>query len=159
MTVIAWDGATLAADCMAVVGGGIKRKVSKIGYLSKGACGQIYAMTGNWDVAAEILGWLNAGGSEDKPEGFPASARDGNATVIVFAPPSVFAYQSGPYPLRLDGESPCAFGSGRDYAEAVMYLGGDAKEAVEVACHFQVDCGMGVEALTWSNDAQSFVRT
>jgi hypothetical protein len=40
-----------------------------------------------------------------------------------------------------------AFGSGRDYAEAAMFLGCDAKRAVEVACQFQTDCGNGIDTL------------
>lgn len=44
-------------------------------------------------------------------------------------------------------EPRCCWGSGRDFAEAVLHLGHDARKAVEVACHFQTDCGNGIDSL------------
>lgn len=44
-----------------------------------------------------------------------------------------------------DGYVAC--GSGRDYAMAAMYLGCDAKKAVEVACAHDTSCGRGIDVL------------
>lgn len=141
MTVIAFDGKTVAADRLAVQGGGIGRSVTKIERFAN--C--VLAITGGWDIGAELREWFKAGAV---PADFPAKARDGDATLIVFDPDAghVRTFNSGPYdlPMLL---SRCAFGSGRDYAEAAMHLGCNAVRAVEVASHFQTDCGMGVDTL------------
>lgn len=142
MTVIAWDGRTLAADKLASIGGGIGRTVTKIQKFK----GSLLAITGSWDVGVEIREWWKAGAS---PSEFPARAREDIATLIVIELESIRSYASGPYPLYIEAEQ-CAFGSGRDYAEAAMYLGKTAEEAVAVACHFQTDCGRGIDLLRLS---------
>lgn len=139
MTVIAWDGKTLAADKRATTGGGIARTVTKI-ERHKDA---LLAFTGSWDVATQIREWWKAGAD---PENFPSKARDDVATLIVIKAGCIESYASGPYPMMIEAEQ-CAFGSGRDYAEAAMYCGKTAAEAVAVACHFQTDCGNGIDML------------
>ena len=140
MTVIAFDGKTLAADKRATSGGGIARTVTKI---ARGLNGELFAMTGDWDVAAEMREWFKAGAD---PGQFPARARDDKATLIVFTANRIDTYNTGPYPMQIESEQ-CAFGSGRDFAEAAMFLGHDAAEGVRVACHFQTDCGNGIDVL------------
>ncbi|MFX3547700.1 hypothetical protein V8918_02925 [Ralstonia mannitolilytica] len=139
MTVICWDGKTLAADKRAT-SVGLARTVTKIQ-----RCGDLLlAMTGDWDVAAEIREWFKAGAV---PRDFPAKAREDLATLIVIGRGSLAVYSTGPFPIPIESEK-AAFGSGRDFAEAAMYLGCSAVEAVSVACHFQTDCGNGIDALT-----------
>lgn len=87
--------------------------------------------------------WWKSGAD---PERFPAKARDDEATLIVITKSGIQSYATGPFPLTIE-ESRCAFGSGRDYAEAAMYLGRRAHEAVAVACVFQTDCGNGIDLL------------
>lgn len=140
MTVIAWDGQKLAADKRCVSGGGIARTVTKIERYGDA----LLAMTGNWDVAAEIREWWKRGAC---PDTFPSKARDDAATLIVITKGCIQTYASGPYPMPIEEER-CAFGSGRDYAEAAMFCGKSAKEAVEIACRFQSDCGNGIDVLT-----------
>lgn len=139
MTVIAWDGKTLAADKMATDGGGIKRTVTKI--IRHGDA--MLAFTGSFDVGAELRAWWISGAD---PEHFPQKAREDLATLIVIRRDSVCTYIAGPVPMIHEVER-CAFGSGRDFAEAAMFLGQDAAEAVRVASHFQSDCGNGVDVL------------
>lgn len=139
MTVIAWDGKTLAADKRAT-SVGLARTVTKIqrdGDL-------LLAMTGDWDVAVELREWFKAGAV---PRDFPEKAREDNASLIVIGRGGVAVYSTGPFSMPIEQEK-VAFGSGRDFAEAAMYLGCTAIEAVSVACHFQTDCGNGVDALT-----------
>ncbi|MDN8612794.1 hypothetical protein [Variovorax ginsengisoli] len=140
MTVIAWDGKTLAADKRATSGGGIARTVTKI---CRGAAGELIAMTGDWDTAAEMREWFRAGAD---PEKFPAKAREDKATLIVITAERIDTYGCGPYPMPIENEQ-VAFGSGRDFAEAAMFLGHGAAEGVRVACHFQTDCGNGIDTL------------
>jgi ATP-dependent protease HslVU (ClpYQ) peptidase subunit len=140
MTVIAWDGETLAADRRATSGGGIARTVTKIQKHGDVLLG----VTGNWDVAAEMREWFKAGAV---PADFPAKARDGDATLIVIRRSGIETFIEGPYSMPLEEEK-AAWGSGRDYAEATMYLGGSAVQGVQVASHFQTDCGNGFDTLT-----------
>lgn len=141
MTVIAWDGATLAADKRAVSGGGIARTCTKIVRHGEYLLGII----GDWDCGAEMREWFKAGA---QPADFPAKAREDKSTLIVIHPDGrIGTYACGPFPILIEAER-CAWGSGRDYAEAAMYLGRNAAQAVEIACVFQTDCGNGVDLLT-----------
>lgn len=45
-----------------------------------------------------------------------------------------------------------AAGSGADYAMGAMAAGKDAKEAVEIACRFDINCGLGVDVLMAENN-------
>lgn len=140
MTVIAWDGEMLAADKRAVSGGGIARTVTKI--FRHGEF--LLAITGDWDTGAEMREWFKAGA---EPEKFPAKARDDKSTLIVIGRSEIRTWATGPYPMAIEMRQ-CCWGSGRDYAEAALYLGHDAKRAVEVACAFQTDCGNGIDSLS-----------
>lgn len=149
MTVIAWDGKTLAADKLATMSGNIARTVRKIERFGD----VLLAMTGGWDVAVEIREWYKAGAV---PTAFPPRARDDIATLIVFKRNgAIDTYASGPFPMPIEAKQ-IAFGSGRDYAEAAMHLGKTASEAVAVACHFQTDCGNGIDTLTIDTESPFF---
>lgn len=145
MTVIAWDGETLEADKMVVDGGGIRRTTTKIFRKSSPVGGDdLLAVTGSWDVCMELKAWWEAGG---KVENFPAAAREDRGCLVVISKHGgVRSYNAGPYPLRHETKK-CAFGSGRDFAEAAMFCGKTAEEAVQVAIAFQADCGNGVDVL------------
>jgi hypothetical protein len=141
MTIIAWDGATLAADKRAIIGGGLIRTVTKIWRHA----GVLLAVTGDWDTAAEMREWFKDGA---KPALFPPKARrDGAATLIVITGFSIEVYCSGPFPVLIEDDA-CCWGSGRDYALAALHMGGTARTAVEVACVYQSDCGNGIDCLT-----------
>jgi len=139
VTVIAWDGRTLAADKRATSGGGIVRTVTKIERHEDA----LLAITGEFDVAAEMRQWWKSGADAEK---FPPKAREDVATLIVIRQGRIETYCGGPYSMRIE-DYRCAFGSGRDFAEAAMHCGKSAAEAVAVACVFQSDCGNGIDAL------------
>lgn len=140
MTVIAFDGRTIAADKRLTQGGGIVRTVTKI----IRAQGCLLAVTGGLDIGLEMRQWYLAGAV---PAEFPPKAREDVATLIVIKPNAeIWTWAAGPYGSRIESEK-AAFGSGRDFAEAAMYLGKSASEAVAVACVFQGDCGNGIDVL------------
>jgi hypothetical protein len=139
MTVIAWDGTTLAADKRAVSGGGISRTCTKIWPYKD----MLLGISGDWDIGAEVREWFKAGA---EPEKFPKIALEDKATFIVIGADGIRHYCRGPYPMWIEARC-CAWGAGRDFAEAAMYLGRDAYKAIEVACHFQSDCGNGIDTL------------
>jgi hypothetical protein len=139
MTVICWDGKKLAADKRAVTGGGISRTVTKI--IRHGD--YLLGMTGDWDTAAEMRQWFIDGA---KAADFPPKAREDKATLIVIDATGIRTYGCGPHPMWIE-QKRCAWGSGRDFAESAMFFGHDAREGCEVACHFQTDCGNGIDVL------------
>lgn len=141
MTVIAFDGRTLAADKRMCHAAGMVRTVTKI---VRAPDGSLLAITGGLDVGLELRAWFIAGAN---PVDFPAKAREDTATLIVIKQNGeIWTWASGPYGARIESEK-AAFGSGRDFAETAMYLGKSAAEAVTVACLFQSDCGNGIDTL------------
>lgn len=129
----------LAADKRAVSGGGIARTVTKIARHGDA----LLCITGDWDTGAEMREWFRAGAL---PADFPPKAREDKCTLIVIDSGGIRSFATGPYPLLIEAKR-CAWGSGRDFAEAAMYLGKSAADAVAVACVFQTDCGNGVDVL------------
>ncbi len=141
MTVIAFDGRTLAADKRALIGG-LSRSTTKIHRVGASLVG----FAGDGAQGMEMLAWLRKGA---KPVAFPESQRDDDdwASVIVVRPGGfIDLYERTPYPIRYEDKI-FAVGSGRDFALAAMHLGLSAKQAVEVACVFDPGCGNGVDEL------------
>lgn len=147
MTVIAWDGRTLAAD-KRVSFQGLALTTTKIHLLPFGQTPEesvLVAMMGDGGSAEEMLHWLRRGA---KAENFPERQKaDDWASVVVFYPSGVIAkYERTPYPIFLEDER-VAFGSGRDFAIAAMHCGKSAREAVEIACLYENSCGNGIDVL------------
>ncbi len=140
MTVIAYDGYTLAADKQAT-GGGMKRSITKVFRVGDLAVG----FAGASSQSMQMLEWVRAG---RRPELFPDSQRDKDdwAGVVVIEGGRVLVYERTPYPILFE-DPVFAYGSGRDFALAAMFLGVDARKAVAVACQFDDSCGMGIDAI------------
>ncbi|SOD42382.1 hypothetical protein [Nitrosovibrio sp. Nv4] len=139
MTVIAWDGRTLAADKRSI-NSGLARTVTKIYRVGD----SVVAIAGNLDQGLLMVEWVRNGCN---PETFPGSQRDKDdwATVVVADANGVRSYERTPYPIAVEDKF-WAAGSGRDFALAAMHLGKSAIEAVQVACVFQSDCGNGCDS-------------
>jgi 20S proteasome alpha/beta subunit len=140
MTVIAWDGKTLAAD-KRVSQCGIARtttKIFRIGELLAGSSGVT-------NEGAEIIEWVRRGRN---PEDFPAHFRGekSECQVLVVENGICKSYDGSPYAVVYE-DSFYATGSGRDYAMAAMACGKSAAEAVGIACRFETGCGNGVDVL------------
>lgn len=142
MTVIAWDGKTLAADKLGS-NGNTKTTVLKI-YRHEG---ELLGVTGNMSIGMEMLAWYMAGA---KAADYPASNKDadkaGCSLVVIGADGSVKKYESGPHAFRMFGQY-LAFGCGDEAALVAMHCGKTAAEAVEIACMFNSGCGNGVDTL------------
>lgn len=142
MTVLAFDGHTLAADKRAVLGSMILT-TTKIFRVNKALVG--YA--GDACFGEEMVAWYGRGA---KPEDFPTNQRDKDdwSGLMVFKKGDRIArYERSPYPVRFDSEK-IAVGCGRDFAMAAMYLGKTAREAVEVAIALDNCCGNGIDTLS-----------
>lgn len=140
MTVIAFDGQTLASDKRAVTG---KCKVASIKKIHKLRDGSYAAISGTTFAGMILIDWINRGAKIDD---YPIED-DVDVSIIVVTPQGVLYQYDGPIALKLDTPF-YAIGSGREYALAAMYLGCDARQAVEVANALDQGCGNGVDSVT-----------
>ena len=145
MTVIAWDGKTLAADKRAT-NCNLASTVTKVHRLPDG----LVAFSGGGAHASELLNWFFGARN---PDTYPRrDGDDGAGSLFIKADGTIFVYSAtNPFPERIEDRF-CARGSGRDYALAAMHLGCDARKAVEVACEFDVSCGNGIDTLTLAEE-------
>ena len=143
MTCIAWDGKTLAAD-KRVEYVGLARTVTKIFRFNN----ELLGISGNGAQGNEMIEWYKAGA---KPAAFPPKQRERDdwASLIVIRECGVFYYERTPHPCLVEDKI-MAWGCGRDYALAAMHLGKTAREAVEIASVFDINCGNGEDELSLS---------
>ena len=140
MTVVAWDGKTLAADRLSN-GGGTCYTMTKVARLRG-------HLVGGAGCAADVRSYMRWFDEGAHPADFPAVARAGNITLLVITPAGkVLSFESGPEPLEMEGDY-YAIGSGGDFALAAMHLGHDAVTAVKTANFLSTTCGRGWDTLT-----------
>lgn len=148
MTIIAWDGTTLAADKRACTGGS-HFTVTKIW---RDGPDRLVGGTGAWARSGAFRQWL-AGGA--KPADYPENPKDDDLyLMIVHRDGRIQKYENTPWPVTIE-EPYYAIGSGRDYARAAMHLGQSARGAVEVACLFDEACGNGIDTLTFEDTLET----
>lgn len=135
MTVIAWDGKTLAADKRETICG-IGKTVTKIFKVGN----ELVTASGGAPHALELIEWFKRGAL---PSTFPDHKNNERGWLYVVGEDGLVRSYDGPYPSKYEDKL-FACGSGRDYALAAMYLGHTAEEAVAVACHFDINCGNGM---------------
>jgi len=141
MSVIAWDGKSLAADKRTVIGT-LVRTTTKIFRVRNCLVGY----SGDACSGEEMLHWFRKGA---KPEDFPIWLRAEDMSVemlVVDKSKTLLVYVGTPHPITLHDDC-YAMGSGGDFALAAMYCGKNAEEAVEVACLLDSACGNGVDVL------------
>lgn len=146
MTVIAWDGTTLAADREASDSWIKCNAATKIARLRDTLVG----CAGPAAAAAEMKAWFAAGA---EPSAFHESLRKlETLTMLTIGPDRVVrVYQNTPYPMVYvagqDSSVRHAIGAGKEAAMAVMLAGNDARRAVEIASLVCCGCGNGVDTL------------
>lgn len=119
------------------------RTTTKIYRVSDG----LLALSGSGGHAHALLNWFR--GERDPAHWPKADSEDEAGHVMHFTHAGVVVYSGTGCGTGEPVEDPfIAFGAGRDYAMAAMYLGCDARRAVEVACRFDIGCGMGIDVLT-----------
>lgn len=139
MSVIAWDGRTLAADSQATCAD-MRQHCVKIQRLP----GVIVATTGQLNHHDALVTWWCAGA---KAADAPAwMATDEWTRLVVVSASSVIAYERWGLPNDCSAEPFFAWGSGRDFAMGALAHGATAEEAVAIACRFSINCGLPVVA-------------
>lgn len=140
MSIVVWDGKTLAADKQ-VTSGELAKTGTKIRRLKNG---EIVAFTDCVENGLLLMKWYENGAKvEDWPE-FQKDKEDWS-TLIVARNGACFYYQQQPEPQMVEDHF-AAGGSGRDFAYGALATGADARKAVEIASRFNVHCGMGIDA-------------
>lgn len=146
MTVIAWDGKSLAADRQRT-NADAKSQVTKIFEVKNPdtLATEIIGCTGDEDALLSMIDWYTKKGKGK--DTFPEiQATDRWARLIVARPGKLVYFDRSPHEIQVN-EAFAAFGSGRDYALGAMSMGADAKTAVEIASRYCVYCGLGVDVL------------
>lgn len=140
MTVIVWDGTTLAADRFCT-DGYFKHPTTKIYKLPSG---DLLGIAGSVSRAMALLDWAYKGFEPDK---YPELADKENYAELlrIKTDGTILNYESE-WPMLLECKS-YAIGSGSDFAHAALYMGADAIHAVHVASELCSSCGMGVDSM------------
>lgn len=138
MTTIAWDGKTLAGDTRSTAGG-FAYQTTKVFKLPDG---RLYGACGAAEEGEAVLQWLVLGGDKPQVKDFCA---------ILIEDGKCFRLEDKLIKFQVD--SPFhAIGSGRDYAMAAMHYGKNAREAVELACVYDVYTGIPITSVSLDDD-------
>jgi ATP-dependent protease HslVU (ClpYQ) peptidase subunit len=139
MTVIAWDGKTLAADRQTTIAGArfTSQKIFRIN-------GELLGFSGGQPHGMRLLDWALTG---FEPATYPVEPDDDRSGLIL-------RITRDRRIMRYDNAFPCIYedefyatGSGRDFALGALAAGKDAVGAVEIAIRFSTECGMGIDTL------------
>lgn len=139
MTIICWDGKTLAADRRVSFGTSIAT-TTKIHRIN----GMLVGCAGGAAQGASCIQWVRDGMDRSK---YPDVQKDDSCSLLVILPDGAIHYYSKTVdPLVVECKT-LSIGSGSEYADAAMYLGYAAREAVEVAIALDSGCGNGIDTL------------
>jgi len=138
MSVVVWDGKTLAADRQATLNN-TKCQTRKITRLPSG---DLLAWVGNSESGLALLKWYLSGAD---PETWPEVQKgDDWSRLIVVHKGKVWEYEQTPVKIPLHQKFG-AWGSGSDLAIGALAMGADAVQAVKIASKFNIYCGLGVD--------------
>ena len=143
MTVIAWDGEFMAGDKRTNFGG-MHATTTKVHRLPDGS---LIGCAGNTAQIAEMIEWVARGCDAEKLPTGQRDPKDCVSALVVRPDGTVLQYENTPNPIVIENGR-WAIGSGRDFAWAAMHLGKSAKEAVELACLLDLNCGNGCDVLS-----------
>ena len=145
MTVIAWDGRTLAADRLGVNGDTL-HTVKKLWPLEKGGA---IAVSGSLPQGLELKRWVEEGMEKEK---FPSKKKDEEWALLIVVLPGKAAvcFENLPEPIEVL-DSFGAWGCGREAALGALEMGADAIKAVKVASKWVDGCGRGCDYVVIEN--------
>lgn len=140
MTIICFDGNTLAADKRAGSGNTFVT-VTKIFKIKKNLVG----IAGDYSYARLMLEWFRAGA---KIEAYPESKDDNimASMLVIDKDKTIWLYEDGPHPFKVE-DGHCAIGCGEEAGRVAMACGLSARDAVLMASRFNSGCGNGVDEI------------
>lgn len=144
MTIVAWDGRTIAADKRATMGTAIctvtkLRKIKRPDHIP-----EVLAWTGEQDSGLMVAEWYATAGGD--PAAWPKSqeVEDRWSRLLVADRYGVKEYNRLPVAFKIQ-EPFMAWGCGMNAARAAMACGKSAFDAVEITCRFDGGCGNGID--------------
>jgi len=146
VTIVVWDGATLAVD-RGVTDGYTMWEQDKAWRLGNA----VLTGVGNMTLVLAMRNWYVAGRDASK---FPTEQTlpDRWCEFIVATPDGLFRYERSPIPIE-HGKNKCAFGYGKDFAYGALAMGATAEQAVSIANKFSPHCGMGVDVFNFEGES------
>lgn len=149
MTVIAWDGRTLAADKQMTSG------MTKLATKKLHRHGDfLLAFCGDASAGLETLQWFIDGAvASAYPPGNRVDGQ-GASLIAIGHDGKVLKYEKSPYPFEVEGKF-CAFGCGDESAMVAMHCGKTAAEAVAITSIYNTGCGCGVDTLDFTTTKEA----
>ncbi len=141
MTVVIWDGKTLASDRRITSGHTISTSI-KIYRVQEGIIG----FAGNVSSIHEFLDWFQ---NDRHAITFPEklkSEETGVQAIFIDKNKKIWQFDYSPSPFQIT-QKYAAIGSGDESALVAMECGKSAEQAVKVVCKFNSSCGGGVDML------------
>lgn len=135
MTCVAWDGHTLAGDTQCTRSALRSRVDTKVWRIVHAGNVLLLGCSGVYTDALRVREWIEAGGAEDSKPALTPSEDSGPCILIQHGKALVLEWSLFPIAIV---EPFFAIGSGRDYAMAAMHCGRTAREAVEIACEYDI---------------------
>lgn len=142
MSVVVWDGTSLAADRQSIIND-MRSTASKICRLP----GALGAWVGTHSQGLLLIDWYRDGADPAQWPAFQKDKEEWTRLIIVNNKGLVWEYECEPVKILLE-DPYMAWGSGAQYAMGALAMGASAKQAVEIANRFCVTCGVGVDVMT-----------
>lgn len=140
MTVIAWDGKTLAADRQVTSGYTKNKRTTKIRKFENVICG----VTGESKYADALFKWVEGGRIKER---FPSFSDDNQVMLVVIDDKELTEYWASTFETKYPRNEIAAWGTGKELALGAMAAGADAKKAVEIASEYNLYCGGGIDVV------------
>jgi len=142
MTVIVWDGETLATDASAS-DGLAKWSSLKAWYHGEGEDRVILSGTGSLHVILAMRNWFMDGALLNELPSIQCTSHF--CHFLVVSPyVGLYWYEQGNISIE-HGYKPIAFGEGMEVALGALFMGATSEEAVKAANQHSVHCGPGVK--------------
>lgn len=135
MSIVVWDGKTLAVDRSSTDGVTIW-EVNKLRVFEN------FGLTGVGPAAdvGRLTDWYLSGYHAER---FPYGAS--HSRLLVCRNGKLFEYNNSTLPTIYDHNQKVAFGAGKDFAYGALAMGATAAQAVSIACRYSTSCGHGVD--------------
>ena len=141
MSVVAWDGKTLAADKMSVY----ENTIIKTKKMRKLPSGEVFAWAGSVENALAVVKWYEDG--QNDIEWPKCQETNDYAQVVFLKDGKLYEFEQMPIPQEVTG-FPRAWGSGATFALGAMAMGADAIKAVKITATLCNTVGLGVDHFT-----------
>lgn len=146
MTVIVWDGKTLAADKLSF--GHSINTITKVRKIN----GMLVGCSGKTMYNNDIFAWAEGGFvKESMPESQKDFDKSGAQVIVINQDKQILIYETSHIPWVSEAGFH-ALGSGADFALGAVLAGADAREAVRITSKLCISVGNGVNSISLDSD-------